>query len=327
MHRREFTWLVGCAAVAWPVALRAQQAAMPVVGYLGASSRETTGRLVAAFLLSLKEAGFIEGQNVAIEYRWADDQYDRLPAMAADLVRRQVTAIVAVSQLAAVAAKAATATIPIAFTTAVDPVATGLVASLNRPGGNMTGVMFLGAQLAAKGLGLLHELVPNARTIAVLVNPDNPNAEVQVEQVQQAARALGLQVLVLKARSEVEFDAVFASLLQQHADALMVAADPRLISHRDRLVALAARHSVPTAYFSREFVTAGGLLSYGSDIADAYRHVGVYVARILKGTRPVDLPVIQPTKFELAINLKTAKALGLTVPSSVIAIADEVVEQ
>ena len=195
----------------------------------------------------------------------------------------------------------ATATIPIAFTTAVDPVATGLVASLNRPGGNMTGVMFLGAQLAAKGLGLLRELVPNAKTTAVLVNPDNPNAEVQVEQVQEAARALGLQVLVLKARSEVEFDAVFVSLAQQHADALMVAADPRLISHRNRLVALAARHSVPTAYFSREFVTAGGLLSYGSDIADAYRHVGVYVARILKGARPVDRSVIQPTKFELAI--------------------------
>jgi putative ABC transport system substrate-binding protein len=198
------------------VAARAQ-AAMPVVGYLGASSRETTERLVAAFLLSLKEAGFIEGQNVAIEYRWAADQYDRLPAMAADLVRRQVTAIVAVSQLAAAAAKSATATIPIAFTTAVDPVATGLVASLNRPGGNMTGVMFLGAQLAAKGLGLLRELVPNAKTAAVLVNPDNPNAEVQVEQVQEAARALGLQVLVLKARSEVEFDAVFVSLAQQHA--------------------------------------------------------------------------------------------------------------
>jgi putative tryptophan/tyrosine transport system substrate-binding protein len=281
--------------------------------------------LVAAFLLSLKEAGFIEGQNVAIEYRWAADQYDRLPAMAADLVRRQVTAIVAVTQLAAVAAKSATATIPIAFTTAVDPVATGLVASLNRPGGNMSGVMFMGAQLAAKGLGLLRELVPNAKTIAVLVNPDNPNAEIQVGQVQEAARALRLQLHVVKARNAVEFDAAFVSLAQ-HTDTLMVAADPTLISHRNRLVTLAARHSVPTIYFSREFVTAGGLLSYGTDIADAYRQVGVYVARILKGTKPVDLPIIQPTKFELVINLKTAKVLGLTVPSGILAIADEVIE-
>ena len=326
LKRREFITLVGGAVASWPLAARAQQAAMPVIGYLGTSSRETTQRFVAAFLLSLKEAGFIEGQNVAIEYRWADDQYDRLSAMAADLVRRQVTAIVAVTQLAAVAAKSATATIPIVFTTAVDPVATGLVASLNRPGANMTGVMFMGAQLAAKGLGLLRELVPNAKTIAVLVNPDNPNAETQVRQVQEAARALGLQLHVLKARSEVEFDAVSVSLAQQHADALMVAADPRFISHRNRLVALAARHSVPTIYFSREFVTAGGLLSYGTDIADAYRQVGVYVARILKGTKPVDLPVIQPTKFELVINLKTAKALGVTVPSGVLAIADEVIE-
>jgi len=299
---------------------------MPVIGYLGTSSRETTQRFVAAFLLSLKEAGFIEGQNVAIEYRWADDQYDRLPAMAADLVRRQVTAMVAITQLAAVAAKLATATIPIVFTTARDPVASGLVASLNRPGGTMTGITFIGAELAAKGLGLLRELMPNATTIAVLVNPDNPNGGPQVQQVQQASRALGLQLHVLTARTEVEFETVFVSFAQQHADALVVAIDPFLINHRNQLVALAARHSVPTVFSLREFVTAGGLLSYGTDIADAYRQIGVYVARILRGSKPADLPVIQPTKFELVVNLKTAKALGLAVPSGVLAIADEVIE-
>ena len=276
--------------------------------------------------MSLKDAGFIDGQNVVIDYRWADNRYDRLPAMAADLVRRQVTAIVAAAQLAAVAAKSATATIPIAFTTAVDPVATGLVASLNRPGGNLTGVTFMGAELAAKGVGLLRELVSNAKTMAVLVNPDNPNAETQMRQVQEAVRALGLQLHVLKARSASEFDAAFVSLVQQHADALVVATDPLLISHRNQLVALAARHSVPTIYGLREYVMVGGLLSYGADLADAYRQVGVYVARILKGTKPADLPIIQPTKFELVINLKTAKALGLTVPSGVLAIADDVIE-
>jgi putative ABC transport system substrate-binding protein len=299
---------------------------MPVIGFLGTSSLETNQRYVATFLLSLKEAGFIAGQNVAIEHRWADNRYDRLPAMAADLVRRQVTVIAAATQLAAVAAKSATATIPIVLTTARDPVATGLVASLNRPGGNITGVTFMGAELAAKGLGLLRELVPNAKTIAVLVNPDNSNAERQIRQVQEAARSLGLQLHILKARSEVDFDAVFVSLVQRHADALVVATDPLLISHRNRLVALAARHSVPTVSSLREFVAAGGLLSYGTDLADAYRQVGVYVARILKGVKPANLPVIQPTKFALVINLKTAKALGLTVPSGVLAIADEVIE-
>ena len=326
MKRREFIAALGGAAALAPLGARAQQSGTPVIGYLGVSSRESNQRFVAAFLLSLKEAGFVDGQNIAIEYRWADNQYDRLPAMAADLVRRQVTVIVAAAQLAAVAAKSATATIPIAFTTAVDPVATGLVASLNRPGGNMTGMMFMGAELAAKGLGLLRELVPNAKTIAVLVNPDNPNAETQVRQVQDAVGVLGLQLHVLKARSEAEFDAVFASLAQQHADALVVATDPRLISHRNQLVALAARQSVPTIYALRDYVAVGGLLSYGADLADAYRQVGVYVALILKGTKPADLPIIQPTKFELVVNLKTAKALGLTVPSGVLAIADEVIE-
>ena len=326
MKRRRFISLLGGAAAAWPLAARAQQARMPVIGVLGASSQESNQRYFAALLLSLREAGFTEERNVAIEHRWADNQYDRLPAMAADLVRRQVTAIFAGTHLAAVAAKAATGTIPIIFTTARDPVATGLVASLNRPGGNMTGVTFIGTELAAKGLGLLRELVPNAKAIAVLVNPDNSNAEPQVRQVQEAARALGLQLYVLKARSEVEFDAVFVSLAQQRADALVVATDPLFISRRNPIVALAARYSVPTVFGVREFVTAGGLLSYGADIADTYRHAGVYVARILKGTQPADLPVIQPTKFELVINLKTVKALGLAVPSGVLAIADEVIE-
>jgi putative ABC transport system substrate-binding protein len=326
MRRREFLRILGGAVAACPLAARAQQPAMPVIGYLGASSPMRNERFNAAFLLSLKEAGFIEGQNVAIEYRWADDHYDRLPALAADLVRRQVTAIVAFTHLAAVVAKAATTTIPIAFTTARDPVATGLVASLNRPGGNMTGATFMGTELSSKGLGLLRELVPNAKVIAVLVNPDNSNAEPLVRQVQEVARELGLQVHVLSARSDVEFDAVFASFVKQRADALVVATDPLLITHRDQLTALAARHSVPTVFSLREFVVAGGLLSYGTDLADAYRQVGIYIARILKGTKPADLPVIQPTKFELVINLRTAKALGLTVPSGVLAIADEVIE-
>jgi putative ABC transport system substrate-binding protein len=326
MRRREFITLLGGAAALAPFSARGQQARIPVVGVLGAQSKESAQRYLAAFLLSLKEAGFIEGQNVAIEHRWADNQYDRLPAMAADLVHREVTVIFAAAHIAAVAAKSATTTIPIVFSSGRDPVSAGLVTSLNRPTGNATGATFIGAELGEKGLGLLHELVPRAAVIAMLVNPENSNAEPQVRRAEEAARALGLQILVFKARSEVEFDAAFSSLVQQRADALFVATDPLLISFRNQLVALAARHSIPSLYGLRDFVTAGGLLSYGADIADAYRQVGVYVARVLKGTKPSDLPVIQPTKFELVINLKTAKTLGLTVPSGVLAIADEVIE-
>jgi putative ABC transport system substrate-binding protein len=326
VKRREFITLAGSAAAAWQHSASAQQAGKPVIGYLGVSSQIRSQRFDAAFLSGLKETGFIEGQNLAIEYRRAEDRYDRLPALAADLVHRQVTVIVAFTHLAAVAAKAATTTIPIAFTTARDPVATGLVASLNRPGGNMTGATFLGAELWAKGLGLLHELVPNAKTITVLVNPDNPNAEPQVQQVQEVARKLGLQVHVLSARRNVEFDAIFASVVKQRADALVVTTDPLLITNRDQLIALATRYSIPTVFSLREFSVAGGLLSYGADLADGYRQVGVYIAKILKGTTPTDLPIIQPTKFEFVLNLKTAKTLGLTVPFGVLAIADEVIE-
>ncbi len=326
MQRREFIALLGSFAASWPLKARAQPAVIPVIGVLGASSQQSNQRSIAAFLLSLTEAGFIEGQNVAIEHRWADNQYDRLPAMADDLVRRQVTVIFAAAQLAAVAAKSKTSTIPIVFSTARDPVESGLVASLNRPGSNATGATFIGTELGGKGLGLLRELVPKAKTIAVLVNPDNSNAEPQVRQIREAASALSLQVQVFEARNETRFEEVFASLVKQRADALVVATDPLLISHRNRLVALAAQHSVPAVYGLRDFVTAGGLLSYGADLADAYRQVGVYVARILKGAKPADLPVIQPTKFELVINLKTAKALGLTVPSGVLAIADDIIE-
>jgi putative ABC transport system substrate-binding protein len=326
VKRREFITLAGSAAAAWQHSASAQQAGKPVIGYLGVSSQIRSQRFDAAFLSGLKETGFIEGQNLAIEYRRAEDRYDRLPALAADLVHRQVTVIVAFTHLAAVAAKAATTTIPIAFTTARDPVATGLVASLNRPGGNMTGATFLGAELWAKGLGLLHELVPNAKTITVLVNPDNPNAEPQVQQVQEVARKLGLQVHVLSARRNVEFDAIFASVVKQRADALVVTTDPLLITNRDQLIALATRYSIPTVFSLREFSVAGGLLSYGADLADGYRQVGVYIAKILQGTTPTDLPIIQPTKFEFVLNLKTAKTLGLTVPFGVLAIADEVIE-
>ncbi len=326
MRRREFLGLLAGTTALAPFTARGQQTGTPVVGVLGAQSRESAQRYFAAFLMSLKEAGFIEGQNVAIEHRWADNQYDRLPAMAADLVRREVTVIFAAAHIAAVAAKSATAAIPIVFSSGRDPVSTGLVTSLNRPNGNVTGATFIGAELGAKGLGLLHELVPRAKIIAVLVNPDNSNAEPQVRQVEDAARALGLQTSVFKARSQVELDAAFLSLVQQRADALFVATDPLLISYRNHLVALAARHSVPSVYGLRDFASAGGLLSYGADIADAYRQVGVYVARILKGTKPTDLPVIQPTKFELVINLKTAKALGLSVPLSMQQLADEIIE-
>jgi putative ABC transport system substrate-binding protein len=328
MKRRDLIIALG-GAVAWPLAARAQQKAMPVVGFLstGNASPGPVAPLVAAFRQGLRETGYIEGQNVAIEYRWAEGHYDRLPALAADLVGRKVDVIVSTGGTpTALAAKNATSTIPIVFRAGADPVGDGLVASLARPGGNLTGVSMLIDELTPKRLELLSELVPQAKVIALLVNPKNPATENVMRDVQEAARVKGLQLPILKANSESEIDAAFATLVQLQAGALVVAADPFLSSRREQLVALATRYAVPAIYAWREFAEAGGLISYGSSLTTAFRQLGNYAGKILKGAKPADLPVQQSTRFELVINLKTAKARGLTIPQSLLLRADELIQ-
>ena len=330
MRRRNLmTVLAGTAA--YPLLVRAQQKAMPVIGLLTegdpvAPEARRVPPTWAAFLQGLGEAGYVEGQNVAIEYRWAEGHDDRLPAMAADLVGRKVHVIVAATHVSANAAKNATSTIPILFTSGVDPVESGLVASLGRPGGNLTGVSLMFTELTPKRFELLSELVPQARVFALLVNPNDPNAEPMIREMQEAARAKGVPLHIVKAGTESEIDAAFATLVQLHAGALVVGEDPFFYRRREELVALAARHAVPASYFSHEFALAGGLISYGPSLTDAWRKVGIYAGKILNGAKPADLPVQQPTTFELVVNLKTAKALGLAIPPSILARADEVIE-
>jgi putative tryptophan/tyrosine transport system substrate-binding protein len=325
VKRRAFITLLGGATV-WPLAARAQQPAMPVIGFLRVTSAADSTHLVAAFRQGLKEAGFVEGQNVVIEYRWAEGQYDRLPALAVDLVQRKVAVIAATSTPAALTAKAATSTVPIVFIIGADPVRTGLVASLNRPGGNITGVIFLTVDVTAKRLGQLHELVPKAELIGVLLDPNLPELDVEVRDVEAAARTIGRQVLVVKAASTGEFNPAFATFVQAGIGALLVGGGALFTSQRARLVVLSARHAIPSSYVDREFAVAGGLMSYGPNQTDAYRRAGVYAGRMLKGEKAGDLPVEQPTKFEMVINLGTASALGITVPNSMQLIADEVIE-
>ena len=327
MKRWEFIRLVGSAGVVWPLASPAQQPPMPVIGYLSSLSAASSVSRVAGFRRGLKETGFNESQNVSIEYRWADGQYDRLPRLAADLVGRQVAVIVAVGGTdPGRAAKAATTTIPIVFLSAADPVTAGLVTSLNRPGGNVTGVSMIGFTLDSKRLELLHELVPKASSIAVLINPNYPDVKAQSQEVHEAAVLLSVKPMMLAAGTERDINAAFTTVVQRGAGALLVASDPFLVSRREQLIALAARHALPTMYTSRESAADGGLVSYAADFPDGYRQAGVYAGKILKGTKPGDLPVMQPIKFELVINLKTAKALGLTIPPSILARADEVIE-
>ena len=323
MRRRDFIMLLGGAVAAWPLAAHPQQAAAPLVGLLEGADDPT---LTTALRLGLSQSGFVEGKSVTFEYSNANGQYDRLPALAAELVRRQVAVIGTVSPVAALAAKAATATIPIVFTLGTDPVRDGLVASLNRPGGNVTGVTFFSNLLAARRLELLHETLPMAPSIAILLNPNNSNAGLELNETETAARTLGLQLVVVRATNEGEIDAAFVTLVQQRAMALLVLSDQYLYSRRGQIVLLATRHAIATSFSGRDQVAVGGLMSYGANLANTSRQAGIYIARILKGEKPADLPVIQPTKFELFLNLNTAKTLGIEIPANVLALADEVIE-
>jgi putative ABC transport system substrate-binding protein len=327
MRRREFIWLFGGAAVLWPLAVHAQQRPMPVIGFLNVASPGPLRQQIAAFREGLKKSGYVEGQNVAVEYRWAEGQYERLPELAADLVRQQVSVIfVGGGAPAELAVKAATTTIPIVFSTGGDPVRSGLVASLNQPSGNITGVYHFATGLEAKRLGLLHEMLPKATPIAVLINPNYADAENQLRDVQEAAARLGVQLVVVRANAESDFNAAFSTVVQQRSGALLVCASPFFNNRREQLVVLAARHALPTIYEWRDFAAAGGLMSYGTSLADAYRQAGVYAGLILKGAKPADLPIVQATRFEFVINLSTAKALGIEVPPTLSARADEVIE-
>jgi ABC-type uncharacterized transport system substrate-binding protein len=328
MKRRQFITLLGGAVIVWPLAARAQQAAMPVIGYLEIRSPDTQADRLRAFRQGLKDTGYVEGENVRIEYRWAENQADRLPMLAAELVRQRVNVIATTGgERVALAAKAATTTIPIVLGVSQDPVPFGLVASHNRPGGNATGVNFLVTELGSKQIGLLHELVPAATRVGLLVNPKSPGGtERAMRDVTGAASAIGLQIDVVQATDSREIESVFGTLVHNKADALLVGPDAFLVSRRLQLAILAARHALPAVYNVREYAEAGGLMSYGTNVRDAYRQIGVYVGRILKGAKPADLPVVQSSKFELVINLPTARALGLTVPPTLLARADEVIE-
>jgi putative tryptophan/tyrosine transport system substrate-binding protein len=327
MRRREFIKLLGGATAVWPLATSAQQAAMPLIGYLHSGSPSANAHLVAAFRQGLMEAGFVEGRNVGIEFRWAEGRYDQLPALAAELVAHRVSVIVAQGgDPPSLAARSLTATIPIVFTSSSDPVKLGLVNSLNRPGGNVTGVWLYTSLLGTKRLELMRELLPANTSIAVLVNLSNPNAQTDMAELQVAAHVLGQSITLVKASTEAEIDAAFATLAQSRVSALLVNTDPFFLARRDQIVALAARNQATAIYAQREFVAAGGLISYGASLADGYHQVGLYTGRVLKGENPADIPVMQPTKFEMAINLKTAKSLGLSIPATLLARADEAIE-